>query len=305
MKLPDLNLLIAFDVLLEEGSAAAAARRLNISAPAMSRTLARVREAFGDPVLVRSGRGLTPTSRALELRDQVRGLVEQAHLVFIAGREIDLLQLERTFNLRANDIFVGAFSTRLRTLLDQHAPKTVLRLVPESDVDDSAMDEGRIDLHVGAGRNFSADTKTQHLFQTAFVGLARVGHPLFDAPIDAARFVDWHHISVSRRGRARGPIDDILGRIGLARHVSLVAANFHSAIFALAESDLILPLMPASMLDGVRRLGLPLRDFPLPVTLAPVEIVQAWHPRLDNDPAHRWLRRMVKQACTEMAGPGP
>ncbi|KAF1048872.1 MAG: Nodulation protein D 2 [Herbaspirillum frisingense] len=301
MRLPDLNLLIAFDVLLEEGSATAAARRLNISAPAMSRTLNRIRDAFGDPVLVRSGRGLAPTPRALELREQVRALIEQAHLVFTAGREVDLMQLERTFNLRANDVFVGTFGSRLRQLLDRHAPRTVLRFVSEGDVDDRAMEEGRIDLYISGSRNFSPDTKTQSLFRTGFVGLARADHPLFDAPIDAERFVAHAHISVSRRGRASGPIDDALARQGLARRVTLVTPNFHSAIFALAGSDLILPLMPTSMLDSVRALGLTLRDFTLPVALEPVNIVQAWHPRLDNDDAHRWLRRLLKQACSTAA----
>lgn len=302
MRLPDLNLLIAFDALLEEGSAVAAARRLNMSAPAMSRTLARVRKAFGDPVLVRSGRGLTPTPRALALRDRVRNLVEQAHQVFTTGQEIDLRGLDRTFHLRANDVFVGAFSSRLRALLDRHAPQTILRFLPEGDIDDNAMEAGRIDLHIGAGRNFSADTKIQSLFQTGFVGLARADHPIFDAPIDAARFVSYAHIGVSRRGRVSGPIDAALDALGLKRHVSMVAANFHSALFALADSDLILPFMPDCMLDNVARLGITLRDFPLPVPQQPVDIVQAWHPRLDNDPAHRWLRRMVKQACTAAAG---
>lgn len=297
MKLPDLNLLIAFDVLLEERSSVAAARRLNMSAPAMSRTLARIRAAFGDPILVRCGRGLTPTPRALDLRDQVRSLVEQAHQVFMTGREVDLRQLERTFHLRANDAFVGAFSSRLRTLLDRHAPRTVLRFLDEGDIDDRAMEEGRIDLHIGGGRNFSADTKSQSLFQTCFVGLARTDHPILDAPIDASRFVSYAHIGVSRRGRTRGPIDAALDALDPKRHVSVVAANFHSAMFMLMGSDLILPLMPDCMLGNVGRLGMAFRAFPLPVSLSPIDIVQAWHPRLDNDPAHRWLRRMVKDAC--------
>lgn len=302
MRLPDLNLLIAFDVLLEEGSAASAARRLNISAPAMSRTLSRIREAFGDPILVRSGRGLAPTPRALELHEQVRGVVEQAHAVFTAGRQIDLQRLERTFSVRANDVFIGAFSSRLRELLHRHAPRTVLRFVPESDVDDRALEEGRIDLYINARRDFSADTKVQHLFLTELKGLARENHPIFDAPIDAARFVSYDHISVSRRGRTNGPIDDALAAMGLARRVALVTPNFHSGIFALAGSDLILPSMPTSMMHNVRELGMKVRIFDLPVVLKPVDIVQAWHPRLDHDNAHRWLRRMLKQACTEVAG---
>ena len=133
MKLPDLNLLVALDILLEEGSAVAAARRMNLSAPAMSRTLARIRDAIGDPVFVRSGRGLAPTPRALELREQVRGVVEQAHAIFTSGREVDLRTLERTFSLCANDVFVGAYGGKLRDLLAVHAPHTVLRFVPEGD----------------------------------------------------------------------------------------------------------------------------------------------------------------------------
>ena len=305
MRLPDLNLLIAFDVLLEERSSVAAARRLNMSPPAMSRTLARIRTAFGDPILVRSGRGLMPTPRALALRDQVRGLVEQAHQVFTTGRAIDLRQLERTFHLRANEVFVDRFASPLRALLDRHAPRTVLRFLAEGDIDDNAMEEGRIDLHICAGRNFSADTKSQSLFQTRFVGLARTGHPIFDAPVDAERFVSYAHIGVSRRGRTHGPLDAMLDRQGLTRHVSMVAPNFHSAMFMLMDTDLILPLMPCCMLDNVNRLGMAFRAFTLPVPLPPVDIVQAWHPRLDNDPAHRWLRRMVKDACATAPGDSP
>lgn len=299
MKLPDLNLLIALDVLLEEGSAVAAARRLDISAPAMSRTLARIRTAFGDPMLIRSGRGLTPTPHALELRERIRSLLEQAHMVFAAGQEVDLRRLERTFNIRANDVFVYAFGGRLRELMDREAPGTVLRFVAENDVDDDALREGRIDLHVGAGTNFSADTKIQKLFRTSFVGLARADHPLFDAAVDAQRFVSYRHISVSRRGRANGPIDEALASLGLTRQVALVTPNFQSAIFALAGTDLVLPLMPTCMLGSVRERGLRLRAFPLPVEPRPVDIVQAWHPRLDNDHVHRWLRRLLKQACSE------
>ncbi|WP_263141596.1 LysR family transcriptional regulator [Pseudomonas sp. RIT-PI-AD] len=297
MQLPDLNLLVALDILLEEGSVVGAARRMNLSAPAMSRTLTRIREAIGDPVLVRSGRGLTPTPRALELREQVRGVVEQAHAVFTSGREVDLATLQRTFSLRANDVFVGAYSGQLLEQLRRHAPRTVLRFVPEGDTDDDALREGRIDLNIGSTRHFGADIKVQTLFSTAFVGLAREAHPIFADDIDPSRFVAFDHISVSRRGRAQGPIDALLAERGLSRHVALVTANFHSAIFALAGSDLILPLMPRPMLDNLGRLGLRLRAFDLPIPLEPVTVVQAWHPRLDHDHAHRWLRRMIKQTC--------
>lgn len=295
--MPDLNLLIALDALIEEGSVVGAARRMNLSAPAMSRTLGRIREAIGDPVLVRAGRGLAPTPRALQLREQVRGVIEQAHLVFNAGREVDMLTLERTFSIRANDVFVGTYGGRMRELFKAQAPCSVLRFVPEGDGDDDAMAQGRIDLHISAVSKLSADTKVQNLFSTSFFGAAHEGNPIFAGEITAERFVAFDHIAVSRRGRWYGPIDEDLEALGLTRRVAQIMPTFHSAIFAAADSDLILPQMPSVMLGRLERLGVPLRLFELPIPVRSAIVVQAWHPRLDSDLAHRWLRRSIKAMC--------
>ncbi|WP_203008281.1 LysR family transcriptional regulator [Pseudomonas paraversuta] len=297
MQIPDLNPLVALNVLLEEGSVVGAARRMNLSAPAMSRTLTRIRDALNDPILVRSGRGLVPTPRALELREQVRGVVELAHGVFTQSQDSDLRLLERTFSIRANDVFFGVYGGALRQQMALEMPKASLRVVPEGFTDDEALSEGRIDLAICATNKFSSDIKVQRLFTCPFVGLAREGHPIFDQPITAQRFIAFDHISVSRRGRARGPIDTVLAEQGLERRVSFTTPTFYSAIFALAGADLILPLMPQVLLKTLAPMGLKLRPFELPIPLQPVEIFQAWHPRLDNDHAHRWLRRTLKTFC--------
>ena len=297
MQIPDLNLLVALNVLLEEGSVVGAARRMNLSAPAMSRTLTRIRDALNDPILVRSGLGLVPTPRALELREQVRGVVELAHGVFTQSQDSDLRLLERTFSIRANDVFFGVYGGALRQQMALEMPKASLRVVPEGFTDDEALSEGRIDLAICATNKFSSDIKVQRLFTCPFVGLAREGHPIFDQPITAQRFIAFDHISVSRRGRARGPIDTVLAEQGLERRVSFTTPTFYSAIFALAGADLILPLMPQVLLKTLAPMGLKLRPFELPIPLQPVEIFQAWHPRLDNDHAHRWLRRTLKTFC--------
>ena len=297
MQIPDLNLLVTLNVLLEEGSVVGAARRMNLSAPAMSRTLTRIREVLNDPILVRSGRGLVPTPRAPELREQVRGVVELAHGVFTQSQNSDLRELERTFSIRANDVFFGVYGAALRQQMALEMPKATLRVVPEGFTDDEALNEGRIDLTICATNRFSPDIKVQRLFTCPFVGLAREGHPIFDEPVTARRFASFDHISVSRRGHARGPIDALLAELGLERRVSFTTPTFYSAIFALAGEDLILPLMPQVLLKNLEPLGLKLRPFELPITLQPVDIVQAWHPRLDNDHAHRWLRRTLKTFC--------
>ena len=124
---PDLNLLISLDALLEEGSVVGAARRMNLSPPAMSRTLARIRETVGDPIFVQAGRKMVPTPRALELRGVVRETVERASQLLAPSAEIDLGTLDKQFNVRANDVFVGLHSSRLLEEMARGMPRAMLR----------------------------------------------------------------------------------------------------------------------------------------------------------------------------------
>lgn len=297
MTSPDLNLLIALDVLLEEGSVVGAARRMNLSPPAMSRTLGRIREAVGDPVFVQAGRKLVPTPRALALRAQVRSAVELATQVLAPGTQVDLKTLDKRFNVRANDIFVGACSGRLLEEMERHMPRAMLRFAPEEDdVDDEALRSGRIDLFISASRRLGPEIRVQSLFTTTFVGMAREGHPIFDDEITPERFAAYPHIGVSRRGKSSGPIDTALEDLGLRRHVSLVVPTPYAAVFALAESDLILPFVEHLALGAIRS-GQRVRMFDLPIPLETVLITQAWHPRFQSDPAHQWLRRTVRALC--------
>ncbi|AZV94513.1 LysR family transcriptional regulator [Bordetella sp. J329] len=298
MELPDLNLLVALDVLLEEGSVIGAARRMNLSAPAMSRTLGRIREALGDPVFVQAGRRLVPTPRALALREQVRLAVEQAGLVFQPATGVDLKTLERRFSVRANDIFVGAHAGRLLDVMAREMPRAMLRFAPEEDdIDDEALRSGRIDLFISAARKLGPEICEQSLFTTSVIGVARAGHPIFDDEITPERLTCWGHIGVSRRGKSTGPIDSALAALGLRRHVALVVPTPYSAVFALRDSDLLLPL-PGHLAHGALAAGLKIRLFDLPISLATVPITQAWHPRFQNDPGHQWLRRTIRALCT-------
>ncbi|MEE1923510.1 LysR family transcriptional regulator [Pseudomonas sp. 148P] len=298
MPLPDMNLLVALDALLDEGSVVGAAQRMNLSPAAMSRTLSRIREALGDPILVRAGRGLVPTPRALALQEQVRTLVEQAGQVFRGGDEVDLSSLDRAFNIRTNDLFIALYGARLLSLLHEQAPRIVLRFVPESGGgdDDTVLRDGRTDLVLSSSIDLGPEIKVQSLFNTVFIGLARQDHPIFDGEITPETFAAYPQISVSRRGRANGPIDVELANYKVQRRVALVTPSFYSAMFSLPASDLILP-MPANILNSVRRLGLPLRSFEIPLPMERVTVMQAWHPRFDNDPSHRWLRQTVKTCC--------
>ena len=149
MSRPDLNLLFTLDVLLAEGSVAGAARRLRLSPSAMSRALARLRETTGDPLLVRAGRGLVPTPRAIELRAQVGQLVRDGEAVLRPAERLDLKQLVRTFTLRTSEGFVENFGPDLIARVGDEAPGVRLCFVQKSDKDSKPLRDGLVDLETG------------------------------------------------------------------------------------------------------------------------------------------------------------
>jgi DNA-binding transcriptional LysR family regulator len=298
MKHPDLNLLVALYVLLEEQSVVAAARRMDLSPPAMSRTLARIRETVGDPILVRAGKRLVPTARALELRDLVRNTAETAIGLLQLSSADRLHELERQFVIRANDVFVTSFGEKLLRRLRLEAPGVTVRFVSETDVEDNALREGRVDLWVGASNALDPEVRVQHILTSRVVGLADVNHPIFSSPIDADAFASYEHINVSRRGVSSGPIDEELGKLGLKRSVALVLPTYSLGCFALMESNLLMPI-PEYAIDGITKLTNKLKTFTIPLKLNTFMIRQAWHPRLNNDAVHRWLRSNILEVCNE------
>lgn len=294
---PDLNLLLALDALLEEGSVIGAARRMHLSPTAMSRTLGRIRDALGDPVFEQVGRKLLPTPKALALREQVRIAVEHATQVFSPDGDVDLRSLERRFTIRATDEFVSRHLGPLLAAKAAEMPLAVLRFSPEEDdVDDEALRSGRVDLFISASRSMGPEIRVQPLFTTRFVGVARAEHPIFDAEISPQRLVQWEHINVSRRGKAIGPVDLALEPQKLQRRVALIVPNPYTALIALQDSDLLLCL-PQHLAKGALDAGMRIRLFELPFALEQALLTQAWHPRLEADPAHRWLRRTIHGLC--------
>ncbi|GLI23753.1 DNA-binding transcriptional LysR family regulator [Xanthobacter flavus] len=291
----DMNLLVTLDALLSEGSVVGAAQRLNLSAPAMSRQLARIRHLLGDPVLVRAGRGLVPTPRAEALRERLRGLVAEAEAL-VRGDEIDLLRLERTFVIRANDGFVGTFGAALASLAAQEAPLVRLRFAHQDKEDVEALREGRIDADVGVIGAMGPEIRLQALFHDRFVGVVRPGHPLA-GEVTPERFAAFPHVSVSRRGRFSGPIDVALAALGLKRFVAIAVANFNDALAIVRTSDHV-AAVPARLTEPARS---GLHSFDLPVKTDALAVSLAWHPRFDADPAHRWLRAALRTACSSRA----
>jgi DNA-binding transcriptional LysR family regulator len=292
----DLNLLPALDALLEEGSVTGAARRLGLSSSAMSRTLSRLRALTGDPLLVRAGRGLVPTPRAMALRDRVHTLAREAReLLSPQDDRLDLARLERTFAIRANEGFIGLYSAPLVAAVIKAAPHVRLRFAPKPAKDAGPLREGEIDLEIGVLGAFAPEVRTHLLFRDRFLGVVRTGHPLLSAPITPERYAAARHVVVSRKGSFTGPVDDALEVLGLRRDIIAVVPGFPDALRIAGQSDLV-ALVPRSCL-GDAAFAHDLASFELPVATPDIAISAMWHPRMDADPAHRWLRGIVMEVC--------
>jgi DNA-binding transcriptional LysR family regulator len=296
----DMNLLAALDALLAAGSVTGAARRLGLSASAMSRTLARLRAATGDPLLVRAGRGLVPTPHASELRDRVHQLTRDVRAVLGPhSSPLDVASLERTFTIRAGEGFVEQFSAPLVAAISAAAPHVRLRFAPKTDKDALPLRDGEIDLEIGVLGASAPEVRTRFLFRDAFIGAARIGHPLLKGAMTPERFAACRHVVASRKGNSTGPVDDALEKLGLRREIVAVVPGFPDALRIARDTDLV-ALVPRSRLvspTGVDPTTLGLVGFDLPVRTPPITISAMWHPRMDADPAHRWLRETVVAVC--------
>ena len=286
---PDLNLLVTLDVLLSEGSVARAAKRLR-----MSRALARLRETTGDPLLVRAGRGLVPTPRALELRERTGRLVQEVEAVLRPAEKLDLKRLERTFTLRNREGFVETFGAAILARVNAEAPGVRLCFLPKPDKDSTALRDGRIDLETGViGRETGPEVRAQALFRDRFIGVMRKGHPLGESEVTIERYVDGRHILISRRGLDRGPVDTALEALGLTREIAVTVGSFSEALSLVRTSDLI-ACVPERYTGHLRE---GMHSFSLPVTVPDIRVSLLWHPRMDADPAHRWLRSCIRAVC--------
>lgn len=294
--MPDLNLLRTLDVLLCEGNVARAAERLRLSPSAMSRSLARLRETTGDPLLVRAGRGLVPTPRAIELRDRIGPLVSEAIEMLRPARALDPRTLVRTFTIRSSEGFVDNFGPALLARIASVAPKVRLRFLAKPFKDSVPLRDGSVDLETGVVDDaMGPEIRTQGLFRDRLVGVVRADHSLVRGAVTAQRFAVQRHVLFARGSSERGPIDDALAAQGLKREIVAIVSSFSAAIALCRETNLVASVSERH--TGNLRLGM--YTFDLPIVVAPYTVCMMWHPRMDADPAHRWLRGCVREVTCD------
>lgn len=287
----DFNLLVALDALLEENSVQAAADRLHVSPPAMSRTLTRIRRATGDDILVRSGRTMVPTPLALELRQETHEVVQRGSAVLAPRRQLDLAALNRVFTIRGHDALLTVLAVGLVPATAVEAPGVRMRFLAETSGDSSDLARGHADLEVGSGTPATPDIAAQTAATDRLVAVLRAGHPFATGPLTAERFASVDQVTVSRRGRLHGGIDDLLSVQGYERRVIAAVPSASAAFGVVARSDAL--TVVADRVSADLRRDLDLVALPLPFEVPGVPAVVSWHRRYDSDPAHRWLRTRV------------
>lgn len=290
----DLNLLVVFDALVAEGHATRAAERIGLTQPAVSHALNRLRALFGDPLFVRSPRGMMPTPLAQDIAPSVRSILEQVEGVLLGGRTFNPADSKRQFVLGLSDYAAFVLLPRLTARLDREAPgvSLVVRNTSRS-VGLPMLDDGAVELIAGNFPEPPAHMREELLYEEDFVCVGRGDHPGLDETLDLDRYLSLRHLQVSMKGNPSGYVDAVLAEKGLKRNVVVTVGHFLMAPMLVDASDLV-ATEPGRLFAPLAG-RLPLRLFPPPLDIPTFRVVQTWHARHDADPGHQWLRRVLRE----------
>ncbi len=291
----DLNLLVALDALLETAHVTRAARRIGLTQSSMSHALARLRELFGDPLLVRAGRGMVPTPRAEALREPLRrALAEVARLLREEG-EFDARSSTRAFVLRCPDVLAPVLPTLLSAMRAE-APTVRLRIAGGDADPLPELASGAADLALGRARVEGAGLVTRSLGALHWVVLARRDHTA-RRRFDRHAWVRYPHVQVATGRPGPSLVDAALARAGRAREIGVVVPSFLLAPEVVAATDLFFAAPRELAAPLASRLGLAMLEPPVPID--PLPVAALWHERMHTDPAHVWFRGLIVRVATD------
>jgi len=291
---PSLDLLRCFALLHDERHVTRAARRAGLSQPAMSRALDRLRDMFGDALFVRTPRGMLPTARADELVPRVRSVL-QATDALLRPASFDPTTLVRTFVIGTTDFPDAELMPRLVAVLAREAPGVTLQSRPfDATTVGDALASGRLDVILSIREAIPAEARMTKLYDERFLCAVRRDHPGVGKRLTLERYCALPHLLIAPSGNPGSRVDSLLAARGLSRRVVVRVHTFLSAPAIVASSDLVLTA-PARVLEPLAR-PFRLRLLPPPLEVPPISLHVAWHPRVDDDPAHAWFRGILVRA---------
>jgi DNA-binding transcriptional LysR family regulator len=296
----DLNLLVVLEAIVAEGGVSRAAERLNLTQPAVSHALARLRELFDDPLFVRQGRNLAPTALTKRLVEPLRRSLQSLEVLIEKSPVFDPAESETAFTVATRDPLEVLILPRLMRRLAREAPKVDLRCVQVRRRSvEAGLADGSLDLVIDVALPLSERIHRQRVASDRFVVVARKAHPRIRPGFSLATYLAQHHVMVTSRRRGPGAEDIELGQHGQRRHVRLRCRNYLAAFRVVAESDLVLtmPARYAALLEA----RLPVRALKMPLKIPTLDLYLYWHDRVHDDPANRWLRTRLVEALARTA----
>ena len=291
----DFRLLVVFDTVLELKSLTRAALRLQVSQPAVSQALGRLRRRLGDPLFVRSADGLAPTPRAERLAGPVQRILAIYREEVAVADGFDAATSRREFSCYITDLGAALMMPALIRRLASLAPGTLLRTASiESDGIAAGLEAGKVDLAIGPFPRMPGAIFQQRLFEDDFVCLARKAHPLLKGGLTLEAFQAADHVLVDTTGtgHAFNPlVETAIARQVPPARIRLRVHSFTLAVLLMRDTQLLLTVPRRSGGLMAREFGLVALD--LPIELRSLEINQYWHQRFQNDAGHRWFRAQV------------
>ncbi|SHI20567.1 LysR family transcriptional regulator [Pollutimonas bauzanensis] len=301
----DLPLLISLDALLEERNVTRAAKRLNISQPALSTQLGRLRDMFGDPLLVPSeaGRGMSPTDRALAIQPRLHQALLDLQGAVASREGFQPRNAQRDFVVAVNDnVFTLVGLAVAQSVWAHQAPGIRLSFIAPVEANLTyRMERGEIDLYVGLTQQVPEALKVRFLLKDEFRLAQRKGHPRGTENPDIEEYCSLAHVMVSQEGKFKSGVDDALEILKRKRHVALTVSGYNQIPLVLGETNCVATL-PSRLL---RRYAAGLDVLSLPFHLSAFDVAMAWHPRSHEDPAHQWLREHFIRAADQSPNPEP
>lgn len=287
----DLRQLRAFEALLRERSLTRAATMLGVAQPALSKTLAKLRGYFADPLFVRAGNRMEPTAKALELAPAIRALLDDATMLRVRHRPFEPATSTRTFSFSVVDSGLVRLLPVLLAHFEAHAPGVRLRVAPiGSDELEAALEAGRLDFAMGSFPSRSKRIRRQMLWSVSYVSVARQGHPRLGARPSLAQFASERHVLVSTAGtgHAHQHVERALERALPEERIVCRVPTFLAAAFAASRTDTIATLPEGIAAELAEPLGL--ITFNPPVRLPRIDVSQYWHERFHREPGNQWIR---------------
>lgn len=292
MRSQDLSLLVIFDAIMTEGSITRAAERLNITQPAVSNAVGRMRGIWKDDLFIKDGRNIRPTLFAQNLWAQVKRPLDEIDDA-INPKGFDPSSSKRVFRIAATDLMVDMAWAVLRQRLEAEAPGVVVQTLPYTiENGESLLANSRVDLLIGANNLMPPMATSEFLTDLTYVCVMRSGHALADGDLTLERFVEADHLLVSLSGDTQGYTDMVLAEHGLSRNVAMTINNFASAGKILAQSNLVCVLPSVTAKPLVEAGTLVVRPTPIPVPGPTLSMF--WHKRVDRDDGNIWLRGLIK-----------